>query len=77
LLSSFFNLLVTPAEQPPPKLAEANKILANGSSVKWPSKPTDPIKQKLKNFKNQRPPAEMASAPSRGHPHTPSFAGGR
>ena len=27
--------------------------------------------------KNQRPPAEMASAPSRGHPHTPSSAGGR
>jgi hypothetical protein len=66
-----------PAEQPLPKLAEANKILANGSSVKWPSKPTDPIKQKLKNFKNQQPPVEMASAPSRGHPHTPSSAGGR
>ena len=25
----------------------------------------------------QRPSAEMASAPSRGHPHTPSSAGGR
>jgi hypothetical protein len=22
-------------------------------------------------FKNQRPPAEVARAPSRGHPHTP------
>jgi hypothetical protein len=27
--------------------------------------------------KNQRPPAEVAWAPSRGHPHTPSSAGGR
>ena len=26
---------------------------------------------------NQRPPAEVAPAPSRGHPHTPSSAGGR
>jgi hypothetical protein len=36
------------AEQPPPKPAEANKILANDLSVKWSSKPTDPIKQRLK-----------------------------
>jgi len=28
-------------------------------------------------FKNQRPPAEVAPAPSRGHPHSPSFAGSR
>ena len=26
---------------------------------------------------NQRPPAEVVTAPSRGHPHTPSSAGGR
>jgi len=37
-----------PAEQPPPNLAEANKILANDESVKRSSKPTDPIKQRLK-----------------------------
>jgi hypothetical protein len=30
-----------------------------------------------KIFKNQRPPAELAPASSRGHPHTPSSAGGR
>ena len=30
-----------------------------------------------KFFKNQRPPAEVAPAPTRGHPHTPSSAGGR
>jgi len=52
-------------------------MLANGWLVKWSSKPTDPIKQRLKKFKNQRPPAEVAPAPSRGHPHTPSSAGGR
>jgi hypothetical protein len=28
-------------------------------------------------FKNQRPPAEVAPANSRGHPHTPNSAGGR
>ena len=28
-------------------------------------------------LKNQRPPAEVAPAPSRGHPHTPSSTGGR
>jgi hypothetical protein len=39
----------TLAEQPPPKQAEANKILANDESVKWSSKPTDPIKQRSKN----------------------------
>jgi hypothetical protein len=27
-------------------------------------------------FKNQRPPAEVVPAPSRGHPHTPSSAVG-
>jgi hypothetical protein len=37
-----------PAEQPPPKLAMANKILSNGESVKWSLKSTDPIKQILK-----------------------------
>jgi hypothetical protein len=26
------------------------------------------------SLKNQRPPAEVAPAPSRGHPHTPSSA---
>ena len=26
---------------------------------------------------NQRPPAEVAPSPSRGHPHTPGSAGGR
>jgi hypothetical protein len=31
-----------PAEQPPPKPAEANKVLANDELVKWSSKPTDP-----------------------------------
>jgi hypothetical protein len=38
-----------PEEQPPSNLAEANKILANDESVKWSSKPTDPIKQGSKN----------------------------
>jgi len=67
-----------PAEQPPPTLAEANNILAKDESVKWSSRPTEPIKQRLKKIlKNQRPPAEVAPAPSRGHPHTPSSAGGR
>ena len=28
-------------------------------------------------IKNQRPPAEVTPAPSRGRPHTPSSAGGR
>jgi hypothetical protein len=28
-------------------------------------------------LKNQRPSAEVAPAPARGHPHTPSSAGGR
>ncbi len=28
-------------------------------------------------IKNQRPPAEVAPAPSKGHPHTSSSAGGR
>jgi len=76
----------TPAEQPLPKLAEANKIVANDESVKWSSKPTDQIKTEIKMsrkylrysggwlkvllskilFKNQRPPAEVAPAPSRG-----------
>jgi hypothetical protein len=50
-----------PAEQPPPKLAEANKIFANGYLVKWSSKPTDPIKQRLK--KNKK-----SAATSRGGP---------
>jgi len=36
------------AEQPPPKLAEASKVFANGWSGKWSSKPTEPIKQRLK-----------------------------
>jgi hypothetical protein len=30
----------------------------------------------IKRFKNQRPPAEVAPAPSRDHPHVPSSAGG-
>jgi len=55
-----------PAEQPPPKLAAANKIFAHGSSVKWSSKPTKPITQRIKKFKNQRPPAEAASGPFQG-----------
>jgi len=32
-------------------MAEENKILAIDELVKWSSKPTDPIKQKLKKFK--------------------------
>jgi len=40
---------VPAAEQPPPKPAEANKILANDELVKWSSKPKDPIKQRSKN----------------------------
>ncbi len=36
----------TPAQKPPPKLAEANKIVVNDESVKWSSKPTDQIKQR-------------------------------
>jgi hypothetical protein len=39
----------TPAEQPPPKLAEANNIL-DDESIKWSSKPTGPIKQRLKKM---------------------------
>jgi hypothetical protein len=39
-----------PADQPPPKPAEANKILANDESVKWSSKPTGSIKQRLKKI---------------------------
>jgi hypothetical protein len=31
------------------------------------------IFDRLKIPKNQRPPAELAPAPSRGHPHTPSL----
>jgi hypothetical protein len=31
-------------EQTPPKLAEANKIMANDGSVNWSPKPTDSIK---------------------------------
>jgi len=27
-------------------------------------------------FKNQRPPAEVVPAPSKGHPHTPSYSDG-
>jgi hypothetical protein len=43
----FFSICwYTPAEQPPPKLAEANKIVANDESVKWSSKPTDQTKQR-------------------------------
>jgi hypothetical protein len=42
-------------------LAEANKILANDESVKWSSKPTDPIKQGLKKIKK-------SAATSRGGP---------
>jgi len=38
-----------PAEQPPPKMAEANKVVANNKSVKCSPKPTDPIKQISKN----------------------------
>jgi hypothetical protein len=40
----------TPSEQPPPRLAEVNKILANDESIKRSSKPTDPINQRSKNF---------------------------
>ena len=36
----------TPAEHPPPKLAEANKIVANDESIKRSSKPADQIKQR-------------------------------
>ena len=36
----------TSSEQPLRRLAEANKILANDLSIKWSSKPTDPIKQR-------------------------------
>jgi hypothetical protein len=47
----FFTIFwYAPADQPPPKLAEANKTLANDESVKWSSKPIDPIKQRLKKI---------------------------
>jgi len=39
-----------PADQPPPTLAEANKILANDESVQCSSKPTGSIKQRLKKI---------------------------
>jgi hypothetical protein len=39
----------TPAEKSPPNPAEANKILANDELVKWLSKQTDQIKQRLKD----------------------------
>jgi hypothetical protein len=41
-----------PTEQPTPKPAEANNILADDELVKWSSKPTDPIKQRSKNSFN-------------------------
>jgi hypothetical protein len=31
-------------------MAGANKVLANSKSVKWSSKPTDPIKQRSKKI---------------------------
>jgi hypothetical protein len=43
------NYWYTPAEQSAPNPAEAKKILASDESVKWPPKPTDPIKQRSKN----------------------------
>ena len=48
-------------------------------STDLPNEPRE-IFGKLRYFlqlKNQRPPAEVVPAPSRGHPHTPSSAGGR
>ena len=51
-----------PAEQPPPTLAEANKILAKDESVKWSSRPTDPIQQRLKK-KFKKPAATSGGGP--------------
>ena len=53
ITNNFFCIFFTicwyaPAKQPPPKLAEANKVLANDQSVQCSSKPTGPIKQRLK-----------------------------
>ena len=39
-----------PTDQPPPKLAETNKIPVNDESIKCSSKPTGPIKQRLKKI---------------------------
>jgi len=50
IFAYFFTIYwYAPEEQPPSNLAEANKINANDESVKWSSKPTDPIKQRSKN----------------------------
>ena len=37
--------------QPPSRLVEVKKILGYYLLIKWSSKPTNPIKQKSKNFK--------------------------
>jgi hypothetical protein len=68
----------TPAEQPAPNPTEADKIL---SMMNRPSSHQNRQIRLNRNqkilFKNQRPPAEVAPTPSRGHPHTLSSAGGR
>jgi hypothetical protein len=48
-LHNFFTICwYAPSEQPPPKMVDANKVLASNASVKWSSKPTGPIKQRSK-----------------------------
>ena len=42
-----------------------------------PGTPSTKIASYIREYLNQRPPAEVAPTPSRGHPHTPSSAGGR
>jgi hypothetical protein len=74
----FSNCWYASAEQPPPKLAVVNKILANNKLIKRSSKPIDAEKQRSKILsKNQRLPAEVARAPSRVLSQTPCPAGGR
>ena len=63
----------TPAEQPALNSTQANKILPmmNRSSRHQNRQIGYNRDQKIL-FKNQRSPAEVAQAPSRGHPHTPA-----
>ena len=67
-----------PVEQPAPNPTEANKILPvinRPSGYQKDSSDKAEIKKIL--FKNQRPPAELVLAPSKGHPYTPNSAAGR
>jgi len=76
-LHIFYNLLVYASRTTTTKAGGGKQDICQWLVDQVTIKPTGPIKQRLKKFKNQRPPAEVAPASSRGHPHTPSSAGGR